>query len=221
MPRQRCWFSGRHTCSRICYAAYRARRINWKLVATALDSGSLAPVAVLSAEQLHGPGEIYMTTVVLSRRNLLAAGGSVLATGVSGLLLPARAQGVTPTQSMSGGSNNYRKGAATVDRIGKGGFWMSGTVRRAGDGAPLAGQRIQIWAHTTEGQEHEPQSHGATLTDKDGKFRLEMPQIVPIFGQPHGHLAYDSGEFKTVFLRPVMRSAKETSLAAHFVLQPA
>ena len=37
----------------------------------------------------------------------------------------------------------------------------------------------------------------------------------------HGHLAYDSGEFKTVFLRPVMRSAKETSLEAHFVLQPA
>ena len=167
-----------------------------------------------------------MTIVVLSRRNLLAAGGSVLATGVlaagaSGLLLPARADGLAPTETMSGGANNYRKGAPIVERIGKGGFWMSGTVRRAGDGAPLAGQRIQIWAHTVEGQEHEPQSHGATLTDKDGKFRLEMPQIIPIFGQPHGHLAYDSDEFKTVFLRPVMRSAKETSLEAHFVLQPA
>src|SRR5437588_10452353 len=132
-----------------------------------------------------------MTTVALNRRNILAAGGSalatgVLATGVSGLLLPARADGLAPTDSMSGGANNYRKGAPIVDRIGKGGFWMSGTVRRAGDGAPLAGQRVQIWAHTTEGQEHEPQSHGATLTDKDGKFRLEMPQIIPIFGQPHG-----------------------------------
>ena len=162
-----------------------------------------------------------MTTVVLNRRNLLAAGGFVLAAGVSGLLLPASAQGLAPTSSMSGGSNNYRKGAPTVNRIGKGGFWMSGTVRRAGDGAPLAGQRIQIWAHTTEGREHDPHSHGATLTDKNGAFRLEMPQIIPIFGQPHGHLAYDSGEFKTVFLRPVMRSAKETSLEAHFVLQPA
>ena len=161
-----------------------------------------------------------MSTVVLSRRNVLV-GGSVLATGVSGLLLPARGQGLAPTQSMSGGSNNYRKGAAIVDRIGKGGFQMSGTVRRAGDGAPLAGQRIQIWAHTIEGQEHEPQSHGATLTDKDGGFRLEMPQIIPVFGQPHGHLAYDSGEFKTVFLRPVMSSAKDKSLEAHFVLQPA
>jgi hypothetical protein len=164
-----------------------------------------------------------MTTVVFNRRNLLVAGGSILATGVSGLLLPAHAQGLAPTLSMPGGANNYHnnKGAAIVERIGKGGFWMSGTVRRAGDGAPLAGQRIQIWAHTTEGREHEPQSHGATLTDKNGKFRLEMPQIIPIFGQPHGHLAYDSGEFKTVFLRPVMRSAKDTSLEAHFVLQPA
>src|ERR1700752_4885358 len=161
-----------------------------------------------------------MAIVALNRRTLLAAGGSVLASGVSGFLLPASAAGLAPTPSMSGGSKNYRKGAAIVERIGKGGFWMSGTVRRAGDGTPLAGQRIQIWAHTTEGQEHEPQSHGATLTDKNGASRLEMPQIIPIFGQPHGHLAYDSGEFKTVFLRPVMRSAKDTSLEAHFVLQP-
>ena len=162
-----------------------------------------------------------MTTVILNRRNLLAAGGFVVATGASGLLWPARAEDLAPTESMTGGSNNYRKGAAIVDRIGKGGFWMSGTVRRAGDGVPLAGQRIQIWAHTVEGQEHEKHSHGATVTDKNGVFRLEMPQIIPIFGQPHGHLAYDSGDFKTVFLRPVMRSPKETKLEAHFVLDKA
>jgi hypothetical protein len=162
-----------------------------------------------------------MTTVVLNRRRLLAAGGSVVAAGVSGLLVPARAQDLAPTPSMPGGSNNYRPGAPIVQRIGGGGFWMTGTVRRAGDGAPLAGQRIQVWAHTTEGHERDPHSHGATLTDSNGAFRLEMPQIVPAFGQPHGHLAYDSGEFQTVFLRPVMRSARETSLEAHFVLQTA
>ena len=162
-----------------------------------------------------------MIPLILNRRNLLAAGGSVLAMGASGLLLPASAQGLAPTESMRGGTNNYRKGAPIVERIGKGGFVMSGTVRRAGDGAPLAGQRIQIWAHTVEGREEDERSHGATLTDKNGAFRLEMPQIIPIFGQPHGHLAYDSGEFKSVFLRPVMRSAKDTSLEAHFVLQPA
>lgn len=161
-----------------------------------------------------------MTTALLSRRGLLAAGGSVLATGFSGLLVPASAKGLAPTSSMRGGSNNYRPGAPIVQRIGRGGFWMTGTVRRAGDGAPLAGQRIQIWAHTTEGYESDQRSHGATLTDANGVFRLEMPQIVPAFGQPHGHLAYDSGAFKTVFLRPVMRSAKQTSLEAHFVLQP-
>ena len=162
-----------------------------------------------------------MTTVLLNRRYLIAAAGSLVATGVSGLFVPAaRAQVLAPTRSMRGGSNNYLRGAPIVDRIGRGGFLMTGTVRRAGDGAPLSGRRIQIWAHTTEGYEDNPKSHGATLTDSSGVFRLEMPQIIPAFGQPHGHLAYDSGDFETVFLRPVMSSAKVTSLEAHFVLQP-
>ncbi len=157
-------------------------------------------------------------TSLITRRTLIAATAATAATGFS---VPARAEGLAPTPTMRGGSNNYRPGAPIVDRIGGGGFWMTGTVRRAGDGAPLAGQRIQIWAHTTEGHEREPQSHGATLTDANGEFRLEMPQIVPAFGQPHGHLAYDSGEFKTVFLRPIMPSASDKTLAAHFVLEPA
>lgn len=162
-----------------------------------------------------------MPTEDLTRRHVLTSAGSVFAVAGSGLWLPAVAQGLAPTRTMDGGANNYIPGAPIVERIGKGGFWMTGTVRRAGDGAPLAGQRIQIWAHTTEGYESDKRSHGATLTDANGVFRLEMPQIIPAFGQPHGHLAYDSKEFKTVFLRPVMRSAKEKSLEAHFVLQPA
>jgi len=81
-------------------------------------------------------------------------------------------------------------------------------------------QQLRRWAHTTEGHERDPHSHGATLTDENGEFRLEMPQIVPAFGQAHGHLAYDSDDFETVFLRPVMASAKDTSLSAHFVLKP-
>ena len=161
-----------------------------------------------------------MMTVPFNRRYFLAASSSLLATGASSLLMAAPAQGLAPTRTMQGGANNYRRGAPIVDRIGRGGFWMSGTVRRAGDGAPLAGQRIQIWAHTTEGYEDEVKSHGATLTDANGMFRLEMPQIIPAFGQAHAHLAYDSGDFETVFLRPVMASAKATSLEAHFVLKP-
>ena len=165
-----------------------------------------------------------MTRVRTTRRGLLSgavAAGAVLTTGASGLLRPARAAGLAPTQTMRGGANNYRPGAPIVERIGGGGFWMSGSVRRAGDGAPIKGARIQIWAHTTEGHERDWDSHGATLSDADGVFRLEMPQIVPAFGQAHGHLAYDSPGFETVFLRPVMASPKDTSLEAHFVLTPA
>lgn len=161
----------------------------------------------------------------LTRRTFLAAGaagaGALSMAGIARLSLPARAQSLAPTPTMRGGSNNYLPGAPIVERIGGGGFWMSGTVRRAGDGAPLEGIRIQIWAHTTEGHERDPHSHGATLTGADGTFRLEMPQIVPAFGQPHGHLAYDDEAFETVFLRPIMQSASDTSLSADFVLQPA
>jgi hypothetical protein len=150
-----------------------------------------------------------------------AIAGAALLTQPLELLVPARAQGLAPTPTMRGGANNYIPGAPIVSRIGGGGFWMKGTVRRAGDGAPLPGIRIQIWAHTTEGRESDPHSHGATLTGPDGSFRLEMPQIVPIFGQPHGHLAYEGAGFRTVFLRPVMASARDTSLSVDFVLQPA
>ncbi|MEX0286491.1 MAG: twin-arginine translocation pathway signal [Paracoccaceae bacterium] len=160
-----------------------------------------------------------MVPPLIFRRTMLALGGAALTAGTAGLV-PARAAGLDPTPTMRGGANNYRPGAPIVDRIGGGGFWMTGTVRRAGDGMPLARQRIQIWAHTTEGHERDAHSHGATLTDANGEFRLEMPQIIPAFGQPHGHLAYDSGEFETVFLRPVMPSAKDKTLAAHFVLKP-
>lgn len=159
-----------------------------------------------------------MSDTHFDRRTLLAAGAACAVAGLAGVF-PARAAGLAATPSMRGGANNYKPGAPIVERIGGGGFWMSGTVLRAGDGAPLAGQRIQIWAHTTEGSERDLRSHGATLTDANGVFRLEMPQIVPSFGQAHAHLAYDGGEYETVFLRPLLSSAKDTSLEAHFVLQ--
>ena len=161
-----------------------------------------------------------MTKMTMPRRTLLARTGAALAVAGTGLVAPALASGLAPTRTMRGGSNNYRPGAPIVERIGGGGFWMSGTVRRAGDGAPIEGARIQIWAHTTEGHERDAASHGATLTDANGEYRLEMPQIVPAFGQAHGHLAYDSPEFKTVFLRPLMDSPTQATLEANFVLEP-
>ncbi len=51
---------------------------------------------------------------------------------------------------------------------------------------------------------------------------LEMPQIIPIFGQPHGHLAYDSGEFKNRLSAPrdAERKRDQPSRGISF-LQPA
>jgi hypothetical protein len=161
-----------------------------------------------------------MTYNPLNRRSLLVSGAALAVSTTSGMLLPAQAQSLEPTPSMRGGSNNFLADAPLVERIGNGGFWMTGTVRRAGDGVPLAGRRVQIWAHTTEGHERDPKSHGATLTDENGIFRLEMPQIVPAFGQAHGHLAAQNVGFETVFLRPLMANATQNSLEAHFVLQP-
>ena len=162
-----------------------------------------------------------MTTSLITRRGLLASGTALAATGAMGLDPAGVCKAALRRHvQCAAGPTTTARALPIVERIGGGGFWMSGTVRRAGDGVPLAGQRIQIWAHTTEGHERDPHSHGATLTDENGNFRLEMPQIVPAFGQPHGHLAYDSGEFETVFLRPIMPSSKDKSLSAHFVLQP-
>ena len=169
-------------------------------------------------------------TIRPTRRTVLSGLGLAgMSLAAPGLVVPARADGLAPTPTMRGGANNYRPGAPIVERIGGGGFQMTGTVRRAGDGVPLPGRRIQMWAHTTEGHERDPQSHGATLTDENGVFRMDMPQIVPAFGQAHGHLSYDAeydaefggGGFETVFLRPIMASAGDTSLHVEFVLQPA
>lgn len=160
-------------------------------------------------------------TLTLNRRSLLVGATALGATSlIRGPVSPARAAGLAPTPSMRGGANNYSPGAPLVDNLGRG-FEVTGTVRRAGAGEPLSGVRIQIWAATARGGEREPSNHGSVLTDANGNFRLEMIQIVPNFGQPHAHLAYDDGTFQTVFLRPVMGSASDTSVSADFVLAPA
>lgn len=158
-----------------------------------------------------------------NRRSFLVASGMAGAAVIgsqAGLIAPASAQSFAPTRTMRGGSNNYRPNAPLVESLGAG-FLMHGMVRRAGDGAPLEGVRIQIWAATTIGGEREPRNHGSVLTRADGSYQLEMEQIVPNFGQPHGHLAYDDAAYQTVFLRPVMPSSSDTSLQADFVLAPA
>lgn len=165
-----------------------------------------------------------MTYDPLSRRSVLTATVGLAGTAVLsslGVVAPATAATwLAPTGTMPGGANNYRPNAPIVDRLGSG-FFVRGSVRRVGDGAPLKGLRIQIWAATVLGGEPDPVNHGSVLTRADGSFVLEMAQIVPNFGQPHAHLAYVDGAYRTVFLRPVMGSARDTSVSASFVLAPA
>lgn len=162
-----------------------------------------------------------MTAITLTRRSLIVGAGvcgTLLTKSPFGVMATATAAAaLSPTTSMPGGSNNYVAKAPLVENLGKG-FLVSGTVLRAGSGDPLANVRIQIWASTERGGEREPSNRGSVLTDSKGAFRLEMSQILPNFGQPHAHLAYDDGAFGTVFLRPLLASKSDTSVQAHFVL---
>jgi hypothetical protein len=128
-----------------------------------------------------------------TRRDFLVIGtataGAVLMTGPSGLIMPARAQGLAATPTMRGGANNYLPGAPVVRRIGNGGFWMTGTVRRAGDGAPLGGVRIQVWAHTTEGARMSgramvPPSQAPTVCSASKCRRSSRPSARPMAISP-------------------------------------
>ena len=112
-----------------------------------------------------------MTCEPLSRRSLLAGtagfAGTALLSRPLGLIAPAAAvTGLAPTLTMRGGANNYRPNAPMVDRLGSG-FFVRGKVLRAGDGAPLKGLRIQIWAATVLGGEPNPVNHGSVQTRAD------------------------------------------------------
>lgn len=152
-----------------------------------------------------------------------------LAIGATGLLphslTPAVAQssgspGLAPTDTMPGGANNYVPNAPLVQNLGTG-FVASGVVRRAGDGKPLSNIRVQIWAATERGGERVPSNRGSVMTGPDGSYRLDISPIVPQFGQPHIHIAYDDPGFATLFLRPVLSSRHDKSITADFVLAPA
>ncbi|HEV7328142.1 MAG TPA: twin-arginine translocation pathway signal [Bosea sp. (in: a-proteobacteria)] len=163
-------------------------------------------------------------TIIQTNRRLLVIGAA--AVGAAGLmpryLLPASAQTGTfaATETMRGGANNYMPNAPLVENLGTG-FTASGVVRKAGSGEPLRNLRIQIWAATDRGGEREPSNRGSVMTDANGRYRLDISPIVPQFGQPHIHIAYDDPGFATLFLRPVLNSRHDKSMVTDFVLAPA
>lgn len=162
--------------------------------------------------------------IVVNRRTLLggaAAGGAVALAPAWALPAVAQSSGsLAPTATMPGGANNYMPNAPLVQNLGTG-FTVSGVVRRAGDGAPLANRRIQIWAATERGGERVPSNRGSVMTGPDGRYSLDISPIVPQFGQPHIHIAYDDPGFATLFLRPVLGSRHDKTMSVDFVLAPA
>ncbi|WP_223217027.1 twin-arginine translocation pathway signal [Agrobacterium pusense] len=171
----------------------------------------------------NNTGKSLMNVAHYNRRSLLLAAGGAGAALILpplGGLSPAGAQTFAPSESMRGARGNYQPNAPVVESLGSG-FVVSGKVLRAGDGSPLSRVRIQIWAATTLGGEHDPVNHGSVITAADGSYKLSMNPIVPYFGQEHLHMAYDDDAFESVFLRPLVPSTTSTSLNVDFILAPA
>jgi hypothetical protein len=165
-------------------------------------------------------------TIIQVNRRVLIIGA--MAAGAVGLLprflTSAEAQAQSggsykPTEAMAGGANNYEPNAPLVGNLGTG-FVVTGQVRKAGNGEPLRNLRVQIWAATDRGGERVPSNRGSVMTDEQGRYRLETSPIVPQFGQPHIHIAYDDPGFATLFLRPVLNSRHDKAMNVDFVLAP-
>ncbi|MFC5746435.1 hypothetical protein [Actinomadura rugatobispora] len=122
------------------------------------------------------------------------------------------------TETMPGGDNSYTAGAPVVSDLGRG-FVVSGTVREAGSCAPVRNARVQIWMHTRRGHEALASNRGSVMTDAQGRYRLESLPVVPMFGQPHVHIAYDDDAYAPLFLRPVLDDEDQPSITVDFVLQ--
>jgi hypothetical protein len=158
--------------------------------------------------------------IVLDRRSLIVGAAALAAPGLGSSSFAQAAGALAPTATMPGGANNYFPNAPLVQNLGTG-FTVSGVVRRAGDGQPLPNLRVQIWAATERGGERVPSNRGSVMTGPDGRYSLDISPIVPQFGQPHIHIAYDDPGFATLFLRPVLGSRHDKTMSADFVLAPA
>ena len=185
--------------------------------ATATSAPATAPTT--PAAVVSPPATAVPATGTASIGTSPAAATSVPATATS---VPTATSQPIPkvvlqaTKTMPGGSNNYVAKAPFVKDLGKG-FVVNGRVLDQ-TGQPVADTRLQIWLNTARGGEILASNRGSVRTDADGRYRLETLPVVPVFGQPHVHIAYDDGGYDTLFLRPVLKSERDTSITVDFVL---
>ncbi|WP_439342420.1 hypothetical protein [Vacuolonema iberomarrocanum] len=170
-------------------------------VMTVFGLGSLVAIiaAVSLTSERDGPGSQSLTA-------------SISAASTS-------ASGCVATETMPGGDNFYVPNAPLVEDLGSD-LIVEGTVREAGTCEPVRDARIQIWLNTARGGEGEPSNRGSVMTDENGFYRLETSPVVSQFGQPHVHIAYDDGDYRSLFLRSVMESEDVSSFTVDFVLEP-
>lgn len=128
------------------------------------------------------------------------------------------AAGCVPTESDPGGTTGYMPDAPVDGDLGDG-LVMSGTVREAGTCEPVEDARVQVWLATAEGGEYDSDNRGSVLTDGRGRYRIETYPVVPLYGEPNVHVAYDDGEYEAVFRRLVI-DEDDADLVTDFVLEP-
>lgn len=128
------------------------------------------------------------------------------------------AAGCAPTESDPGGTTAYIPDAPVRGDLGDG-LVISGTVREAGTCEPVEDARVQVWLATAEGGEYDPDNRGSVLTDGRGRYRIETYPVVPLYGEPNVHVAYDDGEYEAVFRRLVI-DRDSADLTTNFVLEP-
>ena len=184
------------------------------LVPAALALTALAAVigGLLWTSERDGPGSAQ-----LAQAQTPAASADAVAPG--GRAFAAAPRDCVATRTMPGGNNLYVANAPLVDDLGKG-FVVSGVVRTAGSCEPVRNARIQIWLNTERGGEGLASNRGSVTTDGDGRYRLETSPVVPQFGQPHVHIAYDDPAYGRLFLRPVLASETDAAIVVDFALAP-
>lgn len=156
---------------------------------------------------------IIAAVVFTSERN--GPGSQQTATAPS----TAPAANCVATETMPGGDNFYTPNLPLVENLGSG-LVVQGTVREAETCEPVRNARIQIWLTTARGGEGDPSNRGSVMLDENGQYRLETSPVVSQFGQPHVHIAYDDGDYRSLFLRSVMESEDVSSFTVDFVLEP-
>lgn len=172
--------------------------------------------ALLWTSERDGPGSADLAAA----QTMSATSDNARASGdPTGAASASAARDCAATKSMPGGNNLYVANAPMVDDLGTG-FVVSGVVRTAGSCDPVRNARIQIWLNTERGGEGHASNRGSVMTDAEGRYRLETSKVVPQFGQPHVHIAYDDPAYGQLFLRPVLKSEQDASITVDFALAP-